>query len=116
MPLLIDPTIGTWVLLPLLVLVVLLHFLRGAVMKLTAADIRPELTELRQKSIITRSQRLRAHGGYISHGGFAARRAWLLEPTSGELVNAAVVDKPPNPMASPDMMKGQVLSMVRGDA
>ena len=43
--LLIDPAIRDWVLLPLLALVVVLHFVRLYAMRLTASDAAPDVDE-----------------------------------------------------------------------
>lgn len=110
---LIDPAIRDWVLLPLLSLVVVLHYLRLYVMRLTTSEPTPELAELRQRGVVARSVRLRTHGGAITGQGYAMRKERLLGADAGQLNDAGVVDKPPNPLAQPDMMKQQALGMVR---
>jgi ER membrane protein complex subunit 3 len=111
---LIDPAIRDWVLLPLLALVVVLHFVRLYAMRLMTSDAAPDVVELKQKGLVARSQRLRANGGFITGQGFAMRKDALLATTGGALGDASVVDKPPNPLAQPDMLKQQLLGMVRG--
>lgn len=112
--LLIDPAIRDWVLLPLLALVVVLHFVRLYAMRLTASDAAPDVDELKQRSTVARAQRLRANGGFITGQGFAMRKDHLLSAAHGQLRDEAVADKPPNPLAQPDMMKQQLLGMVLG--
>lgn len=112
--LLIDPAIRDWVLLPLLALVVVLHFVRMYAMRLTTSDVTPDPTELTQRSVVARSQRLRTNGGYITGQGFAMRKDFLLGTTSGQLKDESVADKAANPLAQPDMMKQQLLGMVLG--
>jgi len=111
---LIDPAIRDWVLLPLLALVFVLHYVRLYSMRLTSSDVSPDLTELRQKGVAGRSARLRTNGGFITGQGFAMRREHLLGERGGQLNDASIVDKPPNPLAQPDMMKQQLLGMVLG--
>lgn len=109
---LIDPAIRDWVLLPLLALVVVLHFLRLYAMRLTQSDVTPDATELKQKGVVARSQRLRAAGGYITGQGYQMRKDHLLQTSGGQLNDDKIVDKPPNPLQQPDMMKQQLLGMV----
>ena len=112
---LIDPAIRDWVLLPLLALVVILHFVRLYAMRLATSDPTPDVAELKQKGVVARSQRLRANGGYITGQGFTMRKDHFLKADSGQgqLNDPAIADKPPNLMAQPDMMKQQLLGMVR---
>lgn len=111
---LIDPAIRDWVLLPLLALVIVLHFLRLYAMRFFQSDVTPDATELRQKGVVARSQRLRANGGFITGQGYQMRKDHLMQAANGQLNDGNIADKPPNPLAQPDMMKQQLLGMVLG--
>lgn len=132
---LIDPNIRDYVLLPLLVFVAITTFLRMYVFQLLQpGETKVDGNELKQKSLVARSQRLRTNGGYITPQGFAMRKEYLLGGTMRELPkgvekdNQAEVAKytksvgrlrepidpaaqaPPNPMGSMDMMKMQIVN------
>ena len=113
---LIDPTIRDWVLFPLLALVIVVHYLRSSVMRLFASPPAPNVKEAAQKYLVARSARLRAAGGAITARGFAMRKDFLAGGEGAVLLDESVADKNPaaNPMASMDMMKGQLMNMVLG--
>lgn len=109
---LIDTSIRDWVLFPLLLLVVLVHFIRAFLMKIISSETRVDSTEMQQKNLVARSQRLRGNGGYITPVGFAMRKEYLseqLRPPAADGPAAA----PANPLdAMQGGMKTQVVAMV----
>ena len=114
--LLIDPTIRDWVLIPLLALVVIVHYLRSAVMRLVAPSPTVPPAELAHKALLARAARLRGPGAAaVSARAFAMRKDALVGAPGGALVDETVVDAPAaNPMAGMDAMKGQLFNMVLG--
>ena len=107
----LDPSIRDKVLLPLLLFVVVFSLSRGYLFRLLMP--KPDGgdgDEARQRGVVARSGRLRAHMGYITPGGAAMRRAWLAEEPSGALRAECGPAAAANPMAAMDTMKVQVVN------
>jgi hypothetical protein len=115
---LIDPAIRNAILLPLLIFVLIAALLRGKLFQYMQKGSIPDAPELKQRAVVQRSQRLRAHGGYITPRGFAQRIAALLgdekrgEGKKGGDLRAEVKDKAMNPMSQFDTMKMQMVQQV----
>ena len=107
----LDPSIRDKVLLPLLLFVVVFSLSRGYLFRLLMP--KPEGgdgDEARQRGVVARSGRLRAHMGYITPGGAAMRRAWLADEPAGALRAECGPAAAANPMAAMDTMKVQVVN------
>ena len=110
--LLIDPTIRDWVLVPLLVLVAVVYYLRVAVMTLLSPAPSSNAVELAQRGLLGRSTRLRASGGFLSSRAFTMRKEFLSGEEGGKLTATASSEgAPANPMPSTDGMKANVAAM-----
>ena len=97
MSLTLDREIAVWVFIPLLVFVLIHLRIRNDVTQLLQPAEQPvEMTVLKQRSVLSRSARLRANGGLISYAGWKQRMDWLAHETKGKLLDKSVVD--PNPM------------------
>ena len=127
--LLVDPSILTWILLPLVFLTLVSVFVRNHAMRLLADPKPMGRAELAHRNLLARAQRLRTFGGFISHAGFAMRKAFLVHdaaavaggggdapaasqlpalPEGRLLAKPAASGAAPNPM---DAMKGQMVMM-----
>jgi hypothetical protein len=78
--LLVDGSILTWILLPLVFLTLVSIYVRTHAMRLLADAKAVGREELAHRNLLARAQRLRAHGGFISLAGFSMRKAYLVEP------------------------------------
>ncbi len=81
---LIDPAIRDWVMIPLLAVVVIVHYSQMYITTLITSDREMDAKETGQRNLLARSQRLRANGGYISHTGFTMRKHYLANSDSDE--------------------------------
>lgn len=79
---LIDTAIRDWVMLPLLLVVALVHFIKVYIMRLVSPEPKPDIKEVAQRNLVARGQRLRANGAYISHQGFHMRKQYLVQGTA----------------------------------
>jgi len=89
MSMFIDPAIRDTVLVPIFVLVVVVTYSRGYLIRLISSPPVPPPEEVAQRATLARAGRLRAHGGYIGPAGFAARKEYFTRPASAEDVAAA---------------------------
>ncbi|PWN41688.1 transmembrane protein [Ceraceosorus guamensis] len=118
--LLLDPSIRTWVLLPILAVMVEVGLLRHYITQLIGSKpkgTKPEL--LREQRILTRAQTTRANAWYLSPSSLATRKDWLAEVLSnGSYVNPKEEPKksknpnepemPANPLSNPDQMEAMM--------
>jgi ER membrane protein complex subunit 3 len=114
---LIDPAIRDWVLIPLLLLVVVVHFLRINIFSFLSstpnAPTKPaEIEEIQQKNLLSRAMKLRTFGHYITGPGFQMRKDYFVNQTNGVLTTNIPADKAANPFSAMDMMKQQLIGQV----
>lgn len=114
-PLVLDPRIRDWVLLPISVVMVLVTLVRTLATRLLQSAVRPALTALQEKGIVQRSQLLRASGHVLPAGAFAARRAFLRDHVlrvekseDADLASQMAAD----PMAMMEPLKAQLVNML----
>jgi hypothetical protein len=89
--LLVDGSILTWILLPLVFLTLVSLYVRTHAMRLLAEPKVVGREELAHRNLLARAQRLRANGGFISLAGFAMRKAYFVEPAPPGPASSAAV-------------------------
>ena len=125
-PLLLDPSIRDWVLVPITITMVLVGLLRHYVTQLVASSPKKgTLAAVREQRALQRGQMLRANANYLTRAAFEDRKAHLQACyASGEYLKEPPAEKdaastPPNPMGDPAQMdvmmsglKQQMIMMV----
>ena len=94
-PLVLDPAIRDWVLIPIVVIMFLMGILRNNVMKMLRKETTPQRAQVQQNNQLMRSRRLRANAGFIPGTAFAARKQFFVHKDSGILMQKM---EAPNPM------------------
>ena len=115
-PLLLDPSIRDWVVLPMVAIMVLMNLMRHYAQQ-AMKDSKPiDATEMQQKQLLTRAARTRTRGSrLLPSESFNARKAYFVDKDKGLLTKKPkkAPKKPMDPMAMMDGMKGNMLYMVR---
>ena len=115
-PLLLDPSIRDWVVLPMVAIMVLMNLMRHYAQQ-AMKDSKPiDATEMQQKQLLTRAARTRTRGSrLLPSESFNARKAYFVDKDKGLLTKKPkkATKKPMDPMAMMDGMKGNMLYMVR---
>ena len=115
-PLLLDPSIRDWVVLPMVAIMVLMNLMRHYAQQ-AMKDSKPiDATEMQQKQLLTRAARTRTRGSRLLPAeSFNARKAYFVDKDKGLLTKKPkkATKKPMDPMAMMDGMKGNMLYMVR---
>eukprot|EP00965_Chrysotila_dentata_P246439 6207163-Pleurochrysis_carterae.AAC.1 len=99
-PLILDPAIRDWVLIPIVIIMFLVGLLRNNVMKMMRKEVPPNRTQVQHNNQLMRARRLRANSIYIPPSAFAARKHYFVAKDSGILMQKM---EAPNPMT---MMQG----------
>ena len=110
-PLLLDPEIRDWVLLPLFLIILCASLLRHQTSILLRNSKTINANEAHAKSLIMSSQRLRQNHKSISFAAFAKRKEYLAASGSGKLrekIEGASTSAP-NPMSDPSAMMGPMM-------
>ena len=114
-PLMLDPQIRDWVLIPISVVMVLVTLVRTLLTKTLQSPSKTPLTTMQEKSIVAHSQLLRQNHGILSAESFGLRRAFLRDrvlhlekPQDSDITNNLAAD--PSAMMGP--MKTQVMNML----
>jgi hypothetical protein len=116
--LLLDPSIRTWVFLPIVIITFLVGIVRHYVSLLMSSTKKVTLQQVQDSQALIRSRLLRENGKYITRQGFAMRRAFFNNEETGYFKVA--LKRPntqvPNPMTDPtmmtEMMKGNVTNVL----
>lgn len=114
-PLLLDPSIRDWVVLPMVAIMVLMNLMRHYAQQMMKASTPMDATEVQQKQLLTRAARIRTRGARLLPAeSFNARRAYFVDKDRGVLAKKPKKGskKPMDPMAMMDGMKGNMLYMV----
>jgi hypothetical protein len=115
-PLVLDPAIRDWVLIPIVVIMFLMGILRNNVMKMLRKDTAPQRAQVQQNNQLMRSRRLRANAGFIPSSAFAARKQFFVNKDSGILMQKMEAPNPMQAMQDPsvmmNMMQGNFAMMV----
>ena len=113
-PLLLDPSIRDWVVLPMVAIMVLMNLMRHYAQQ-AMKDSKPiDATEMQQKQLLTRAARTRTRGSrLLPSESFNARKAYFVDKDKGLLAKKPkkATKKPMDPMAMMDGMKGNMLYM-----
>mmetsp|Transcript_24618 Transcript_24618/g.75920 ORF Transcript_24618/g.75920 Transcript_24618/m.75920 type:complete len:281 (+) Transcript_24618:252-1094(+) len=115
-PLLLDPSIRDWVVLPMVAIMVLMNLMRHYAQISLQSKSPMDPKEVSQKQLLGRVSRLRTRGSrLLPADSFAARRAYFVAKEKG-LLNQKVKKSGVNPMSNPatmmEGMKGNMLYMV----
>ncbi|CAH0367666.1 unnamed protein product [Pelagomonas calceolata] len=114
-PLLLDPSIRDWVVLPMVAIMVLMNLMRHYAQQ-AMKDSKPiDATEMQQKQLLSRAARIRTRGSrLLPSESFNARKAYFVDKDKGLLAKKPkkATKKPMDPMAMMDGMKGNMLYMV----
>ena len=110
-PLLLDPSIRDWVVLPMVAIMVLMNLMRHYAQQ-AMKDSKPiDATEMQQKQLLTRAARTRTRGSrLLPSESFNARKAYFVDKDKGLLAKKPkkATKKPMDPMAMMDGMKGNM--------
>jgi len=114
-PLVLDPKIRDWVLIPISVVMVLVTLVRTLLTRSMQSPQKTPLTTMQEKSIVCHSQLLRQNHHILSGDAFGLRRAFLRDrvlhlekPEDSDITSNMAAD--PTAMMGP--LKGQVMNML----
>ncbi|KAJ8601255.1 hypothetical protein CTAYLR_003267 [Chrysophaeum taylorii] len=114
-PLLLDPAIRDWVVLPMVAIMVLMGLCRHYAQQLLKSNQSLDPDEVRHKQTLMRCSRLRNRGQFLPASSFHARKAYFLTKETG-ILRQKVSKSGLNPMANPlgmiDHVKGNMLYML----
>jgi len=115
-PLLLDPSIRDWVVLPMVAIMVLMGLCRHYAQQCLKSSSAMDADEIRHKQTLGRVSRLRSRGArLLPRESFEARKAYFANKEKGLLtqkVKKSGVNPMSNPMGMIDHMKGNMLYMV----
>lgn len=115
-PLLLDPSIRDWVVLPMVAIMVLMGLCRHYAQMCLKSSNPMDAEEIKHKQTLGRVSRLRNRGArLLPAASFNARKAYFADKTKGLLtkkVKKSGVNPMSNPMGMVDHMKGNMLYML----
>jgi len=115
-PLVLDPSIRDWVVLPMVAIMVLMGLLRHYAQQCLRSSTAMDPAETKHKQVLGRVARLRSRGArLLPAASFNTRKAYFNAKDKGLLVQKvkkAGVNPMSNPMGMVDQMKGNMLYMV----
>jgi len=114
-PLMLDPKIRDWVLIPISVVMVLVTLVRTLLTRTMQTPSKTPLTTMQEKSIVQHSSLLRQHHDILSADAFGVRRSFLRDRVL-HLEKSEDADLTANMAADPTAMmgpmKGQLMNML----
>ena len=115
-PLLLDPSIRDWVVLPMVAIMVLMGLCRHYAQQCLKSSTPMDAEEIKHKQTLGRVSRLRGRGARLLPAeSFNARKAYFVSKDKGLLqkkVKKSGVNPMSNPMGMVDHMKGNMLYML----
>lgn len=114
--LLLDSSIRTWVVLPIVIITFLFGIIRHYLSLLMTSERDVTLEQVRDGQALLRSRYLRENGKYIPRSSFLARKEFLLKKDGVITQGKEKGGQPRNPMTDPsmmtDMLKGNLLNVL----
>jgi len=110
-PLVLDPAIRDWVLIPIVVIMFLVGILRNNVMKMMRKTSPPNREQVQHNNQLLRARRLRANSVYIPASAFAARKHYFVGSDTAILKQKMEAPNPMSMMQDPN----QMMNMMQGN-
>lgn len=113
-PMVLDPQIRDWVVLPMVGIMVLMGLVRHHVQQLLDSSQPADAGDLKNKQTLMRANKLGTNGGFIPPEAFHMRQAYFTNPDRGVLHEKVpkASNNMMNPMGMVDMMKKNVTFML----
>lgn len=114
-PLLLDPAIRDWVVLPMVAIMVLMGLCRHYAQMLLKSATTMDPEEIKHKQMLMRCGRLRGRGQFLPAASFHSRKVFFIAKDTGALqqkVKKSGTNPMMNPLGMVDHMKGNMLYML----
>uniref|UniRef100_A0A914LFS4 ER membrane protein complex subunit 3 n=2 Tax=Meloidogyne TaxID=189290 RepID=A0A914LFS4_MELIC len=115
--LLLDPSIRTWVFVPIVIITFLVGILRHYIFLLFLGKKKGDLQSVKDGHLLMKARLLRENGRFLPSNSFGMRKHWLADEQNGQLLKRVEKQSSqPNPAFDPSMMtemlKGNMLNMI----
>ncbi|KAL7072409.1 hypothetical protein ACQ4LE_008784 [Meloidogyne hapla] len=115
--LLLDPSIRTWVFVPIVLITFLVGILRHYIFLLFLGKKKGDLQSVKDGHLLMKARLLRENGRFLPPNSFGMRKHWLADEQNGQLLKRVEKQSSqPNPAFDPSMMtemlKGNMLNMI----